>query len=97
MPLGKEDVQSIRADLADLTLFEAMLKQKGIDGLIIACDDCNEDHRNSWADLIGNMIRLLAGETIAPGHGSSDGTYVTWDWCRGYAAAYSSDVPRYTS
>lgn len=96
-PLTADDERLVRADLTDIVLFEALLPQKGIDGLAIACEECNPDRHLTWSEVTDNLITLLRDGTSTANHDQTAGTFATWDWCRGYAASFSSDIPRYLS
>ncbi len=80
----------MEADLADLSVYEALLAGKGIRGLVVCCDDCNSDHYHDWDMLRANLLQLLVDGTVRPHEPAYDpepDAYVTWDYCRGYADA----------
>lgn len=95
--MNADEERLVRADLTDIVLFEALLQQKGIDGLVITCEECKSDHQFTWSAVTDNLITLLRDGTSKSNHNQTARTFVTWDWCRGYAASFSSDIPRYLS
>lgn len=77
-------------DLADLAVYEALLAHKGIRGLVVCCDECQQDHYHDWDMLRANLLQLLVDGTVRPHEPAFDPepeAYVTWDYCRGYADA----------
>lgn len=93
---------AVEADLADLAVYEALLAHKGIRGLVVCCDDCQQDHYHDWDMLRSNLLQLLIDGTVRPHEPAYDpepDSYVTWDYCRGYADASlneaTSDAERY--
>ena len=80
----------LEADLADLAVYEALLAHKGIRGLVVCCDECQQDHYHDWDMLRANLLQLLVDGTVRPHEPAYDpepDAYVTWDYCRGYADA----------
>ena len=78
------------ADLADLAVYETLLAHKGIRGLVVCCDECQQDHYHDWDMLRANLLQLLVDGTVRPHEPAYDpepDAYVTWDYCRGYADA----------
>ena len=43
-PLDPQERAAVEADLADLAIYEALLAHRGIRGLVVCCDDCQQDH-----------------------------------------------------
>ena len=43
-PLDPQERTAVEADLADLAVYEALLAHKGIRGLVVCCDECQQDH-----------------------------------------------------
>ncbi len=81
---------AVEADLADLAVYEALLAHKGIRGLVVCCDECQQDHYHDWDMLRANLLQLLVDGTVRPHEPAYDpepDAYVTWDYCRGYADA----------
>ncbi|MGL4305719.1 MAG: DUF5319 domain-containing protein [Mycobacteriaceae bacterium] len=89
-PLDPQERIAIEDDLADLAVYEALLGHRGIRGLVVCCEDCEQDHYHDWDMLRANLIQLLSDGTVRPHEPAYDPTpeaYVTWDYCRGYADA----------
>ncbi len=89
-PLDAQERMAVEADLADLAVYEALLVPKGIRGLVVCCDECQQDHYHDWDMLRANLLQLLVDGTVRPHEPAFDpepDSYVTWDYCRGYADA----------
>ncbi|CAN5505002.1 hypothetical protein BH11ACT7_BH11ACT7_22420 [soil metagenome] len=89
-PLDPQERTAVEADLADLAVYEALLAHKGIRGLVVCCDECQQDHYHDWDMLRANLLQLLIDGTVRPHEPAYDpepDSYVTWDYCRGYADA----------
>ncbi len=93
-PLTLEERTEIVEDLEDLEVFAALLAPRGVRGLVVDCDDCQEPHYFSWDLLRGNLRHLLsAGQSRVhePAFGPDPADYVSWDYARGYADAILDD------
>lgn len=89
-PLDQQERMAVEADLADLAVYEALLVHKGIRGLVVCCDECQQDHYHDWDMLRANLLQLLIDGTVRPHEPAYDpepDAYVTWDYCWGYADA----------
>lgn len=89
-PLDPAERLAVEEDLSDLSVYEALLAHRGVRGLVICCDDCQEDHYHDWDMLRANLLQLLVDGTVRPHEPAYDpapDAYVTWDYCRGYADA----------
>ena len=67
----------------------------GIRGLVVCCDDCQQDHYHDWDMLRANLLQLLVDGTVRPHEPAYDPVpeaYVTWDYCRGYADASMNEA-----
>jgi hypothetical protein len=94
VPLTLEERTEVVEDLEDLEVFAALLAPRGVRGLVVDCDDCNEPHYFSWDLLRGNLRHLLdAGQSRVhePAFGPDPADYVSWDYARGYADAVLDD------
>lgn len=94
-PLDPHERLAVEEDLADLAVYEALLGHRGVRGLVIACEDCEEDHYHDWDMLRANLLQLLVDGTIRPHEPAYDPApeaYVSWDYCRGYADATMNDA-----
>lgn len=89
-PLTAQELQDVRADLADLAEFRAVLEPIGIEGIIVECGDCGEQHYFNWALMAANLRALLGeGRTHVhePAYAPDPESYVSWDYARGYTDA----------
>lgn len=57
-PLDQQERMAVEADLADLAVYEALLAHKGIRGLVVCCDECQQDHYHDWDMLRANLLQL---------------------------------------
>ena len=55
-PLDPQERTAVEADLADLAVYEALLAHKGIRGLVVCCDECQQDHYHDWDMLRANLL-----------------------------------------
>ncbi|GGF32193.1 hypothetical protein GCM10007298_30060 [Williamsia phyllosphaerae] len=89
-PLDADERLAVEEDLADLAVYEALLARRGVRGLVVVCEDCQQDHYHDWDMLRANLLQLLVEGTVRPHEPAVDPSpdaYVTWDYCRGYADA----------
>jgi hypothetical protein len=89
-PLSPSEREDVLADLEDLEVFQTLLQPRGVRGLVVDCDDCEEPHYFSWDLLRGNLRHLLdAGQTRVhePAFSPDPADYVSWDYARGFADA----------
>lgn len=94
-PLSADERQEVVADLADLDGFQALLEARGVRGLVVDCEGCEEPHYFAWDLLRSNLRHLLdAGETRVhePAWSPDPVDYVSWDYARGYADAILESV-----
>ncbi|CRK49958.1 conserved hypothetical protein [Rhodococcus sp. RD6.2] len=94
-PLDPHERLAVEEDLADLAVYEALLAHRGIRGLVVCCDDCQQDHYHDWDMLRANLLQLLVDGTVRPHEPAYDPVpeaYVTWDYCRGYADASMNEA-----
>ena len=59
-PLDPQERTAVEADLADLAVYEALLAHKGIRGLVVCCDECQQDHYHDWDMLRANLLQYAA-------------------------------------
>lgn len=93
LPAEREDVLE---DLQDLEVFEVLLAPRGVRGLIVDCQDCQEPHYFDWDLLRGNLRHLLdLGTTRVhePAFAPDPSAYVSWDYARGFSDASLGDEP----
>jgi hypothetical protein len=87
-PLSPEEREDVLADLSDLEVYRALLEPRGVRGLVVDCDDCDEPHYFGWDLLRSNLRHLLdEGRTRVhePAFSPDPADYVSWDYARGYA------------
>ena len=89
-PLTADEEAEITADLADLEVFQVLLEPRGVRGLVVDCQDCEEPHYFAW-DLLRSNLRHLLDEGQArvhePAFSPDPSEYVSWDYARGFADA----------
>ena len=69
-------------------MFQTLLEPRGIRGLVVDCQDCEEPHFFGWDLLRGNLRRLLdQGQSPVhePAFSPDPADYVSWDYARGFA------------
>ncbi|WP_333716854.1 phosphoribosylformylglycinamidine synthase subunit PurQ, partial [Gordonia sp. (in: high G+C Gram-positive bacteria)] len=59
IPLDDSERMAVEEDLADLEVYETLLAQRGVRGLVVMCEDCREDHYHDWEMLRANLLQLL--------------------------------------
>lgn len=87
-PLSPEEREDVLADLSDLEVYRALLEPRGVRGLVVDCDDCDEPHFFGWDLLRANLRHLLdEGQTRVhePAFQPDPAEYVSWEYARGYA------------
>jgi hypothetical protein len=87
-PLTAQEREDILADLEDLEVFQALLEPRGVKGLVVDCQDCEEPHYFAWDLLRGNLRHLLdegQPRVHEPAFGPDPADYVSWDYARGFA------------
>lgn len=87
-PLDPQEREEVLADLADLEVYQALLEPRGVRGLVVDCDDCDEAHYFGWDLLRANLRHLLdVGQTRVhePAFSPDPADYVSWDYARGFA------------
>ncbi len=96
-PLGDDERRDVIADLAELVEFRTTLAPQGVDGIIVDCGDCGEQHYFGW-DLMAANLRALLGEgrthVHEPAFSPDPDAYVSWDYARGYTDAVQALTER---
>ena len=90
LPLDDEERDEVVADLGDLAVFQALLAPRGIRGVVVDCEDCEEQHFHDWDLLRASLQQLLEEGHMRPHEPPFDpdpSSYVTWEYCRGFADA----------
>jgi hypothetical protein len=92
-PLSDEERADVQADLAELQEFQRALGPIGVDGIIVECGDCGEQHYFAW-ELMRANLRALLGEgrthVHEPAFAPAADCYVSWDYARGYTDAVAT-------
>jgi Family of unknown function (DUF5319) len=89
-PLSEQELADVRADLAELDEFRTVLDPVGVQGIIVECGDCGEQHYFSWELMAANLQALVTeGRTHVhePAFAPNSESYVSWDYARGYTDA----------
>ncbi|OZM80594.1 DUF5319 domain-containing protein [Pseudonocardia sp. MH-G8] len=92
--LSEAERDEVVADLADLAVYQALLEARGVRGIVVDCGDCGEQHFHEWSLLRASLQQLLDEGQMRPHEPAFDpdpASYVTWEYCRGYADAVLSD------
>jgi hypothetical protein len=87
-PLSPDEREDVLTDLSDLEVYRALLEPRGVRGLVVDCDDCDEPHYFGWDLLRSNLRHLLdEGRTRVhePAFAPDPAEYVSWDYARGYS------------
>ncbi len=97
-PLTDIERTDVLADLAELTEFRDSLQPHGIEGIVVDCGDCGEQHYFGW-DLMAANLRALLGEgrthVHEPAFDPCPDAYVSWDYARGYTDATNAAAHRH--
>lgn len=90
LPATEEEKRTLREDLKLLRDFRNLLEKKGIRGVMIFCDDCEDPHYYDW-NIIESNIQLMLSDLPMPVHEPSlnpnPEAFATWDFCLGYREA----------
>jgi hypothetical protein len=92
--LDEAERDEVVSDIADLAVYQALLEQRGVRGIVVDCGDCGEQHYHEWSLLRASLQQLLDEGQMRPHEPAFDpdpNAYVTWEYCRGYADAVLSD------
>ncbi len=87
-PISPDEREDVLADLADLEVYRALLEPRGVRGLVVDCDDCDEAHYFGWDLLKSNLRHLLdrgQSRVHEPAYAPDPADYVSWDYARGFA------------
>jgi hypothetical protein len=89
-PLSDDERHALREDLANVRRFRELLEPRGVLGVAMTCDDCQELHYYDWPILVSNLSTMLNDGPVPvhePGADPDPDFYVPWDYCAGYADA----------
>ncbi|HEX6399945.1 MAG TPA: DUF5319 family protein [Actinomycetota bacterium] len=88
--LSAQERRDIEADLEDLASMHAVFSPQGVKGVVIACQDCGQNHFYEWELLRDNLEHMLdTGEPRMhePAWGIAEDEYIQWDYGKGYVDA----------
>lgn len=88
--LSQQERRDIEADLEDLAAMHAVFSPQGVKGVVIACQDCGQNHFYEWELLRDNLEHMLdTGEPRMhePAWGIAEDEYIQWDYGKGYVDA----------
>jgi Family of unknown function (DUF5319) len=88
--LTAQEREDIAADLEDLGAMRAAFETQSVKGVVIACQDCGQNHFYEWELLRDNLEHMLAtGEPRMhePAFGIAEDEYIQWDYGKGYVDA----------
>jgi len=86
--MAEDERAELVSDLSDLAVYQALLEHRGVRGIVVDCGECQEPHYHDWALLRASLEQLLADGRMRPHEPAFDpdpGSYVSWEYCRGYA------------
>lgn len=89
-PVTDEERTLLQEDLANVRRFRTLLEPRGVRGISMLCDDCDELHYYDWPIILSNISTILHGEAVPvhePGAAPDPDFYVSWEYCAGYADA----------
>ncbi len=88
--LSKQEREDIGADLVDLESMRGVFQTQSVKGVVIACQDCGQNHFYEWELLRDNLEQMLAtGEPRMhePAWNIDETEYIQWDYGKGYVDA----------
>lgn len=89
-PVSDEERLLLQEDLANVRRFRTLLEPRGVRGISMLCDDCDELHYYDWPIILANITTMLRGDAVPvhePGADPDPDFYVSWEYCAGYADA----------
>ena len=90
--LTPQEREDIGADLEDLAAMRGLFQQQGVKGVVIACQECGQNHFYEWELLRDNLESMIAtGEPRMhePAFELNEDEYIQWDYGKGYIDALS--------
>ena len=88
--LSLQERRDVEADLEDLGKMHDVFSPQGVKGVVIACQDCGQNHFYEWDLLQDNLEHMLdAGEPRMhePAFNIHEDEYIQWDYGKGYVDA----------
>jgi hypothetical protein len=86
-PVTAQERAELLADLRDLAVYQALLEQREVRGVVVDCAECQEPHYHDWALLRASLEQLLDDGRMRPHEPAFDpdpAAYVSWEYCRGF-------------
>jgi hypothetical protein len=86
-PVTAQERAELLADLRDLAVYQALLEQRAVRGVVVDCAECQEPHYHDWALLRASLEQLLNDGRMRPHEPAFDpnpAAYVSWEYCRGF-------------
>lgn len=86
-PVSAQERAELLADLRDLAVYQALLEQRAVRGVVVDCAECQEPHYHDWALLRASLEQLLDDGRMRPHEPAFDpnpAAYVSWEYCRGF-------------
>lgn len=93
-PIPPHEREGLLVDLEDIEVFSSLLGPRDVDGIVVDCRDCEEEHFFGWDLLRANLRHLLdAGSPRVhePAFDPDPSRYVSWDYARGFADGVLAD------
>jgi Family of unknown function (DUF5319) len=88
--LSEAERADIAADLDDLAHMHAIFSPQNVKGVVIACQECRQNHFYEWALLHDNLSHMLdTGEPRMhePAWDIDETEYIQWDYGKGFVDA----------
>ena len=88
--LSPQERRDVEADLEDLGKMHDVFSPQGVKGVVIACQDCGQNHFYEWDLLQDNLEHMLdTGEPRMhePAFNIHEDEYIQWDYGKGYVDA----------
>jgi Family of unknown function (DUF5319) len=88
--LTEDERADIAADLGDLGQMFSIFSPQGVKGVVIACQECKQNHFYEWDLLADNLQHMLdTGEPRMhePAWDIDETEYILWDYGKGFVDA----------
>ncbi len=96
-PVSAQERAELLADLRDLAVYQALLEQRAVRGVVVDCAECQEPHYHDWALLRASLEQLLNDGRMRPHEPAFDpnpSAYVSWEYCRGFLDGVTASAKR---
>src|SRR5213083_36730 len=96
--LSPQERRDVEADLEDLGKMHDVFSPQGVKGVVIACQDCGQNHFYEWDLLQDNLEHMLdTGEPRMhePAFNIHEDEYIQWDYGKGYVDALADTGYQY--